>query len=740
MKLNQKTYPLEGLNPLIIGRGPVRLEAVEVFTSLHVKKMGILLSRQDAYAYPYAQAPELKCLPENCHVHLVDDYIPHNESIHDFLDAILAICKQEGYRSVFAGYGFFSENPALAKAVQDAGLYFIGPSASVSEKAGAKDKAKITAKSVGASCVPGENALLGLAYMMQDMAIDDFEYFSFSRKMAEKWCEKHQGFDGQSYDQILQQLQRKVENGLNAHEQLVDDKWVIQAVLFSLFKLWKEFPTYSIRIKAIYGGGGKGQRVIAPETTEEHIKEALQSVWIESNVNSTLSNKSCVIELNIESIRHWEVQLIGNGRWCVALGGRDCSIQRHEQKLIEFSLSEATLKGQDLETLKALQADAIKFGRAVGLDSVSTYEAIVNTQDQRHFFMEMNTRLQVEHRVSELLYGLRFSLGEQTIYVDHLIHVMALLAVYGHDLPEPELVPKHNHSLEVRINAMNKALKPAPGGLIESWSQSHAHEIRDDQGISRLNPDTDYPMPYFISGSYDSNLALSLVVGHSFDACVAQMLHVLNLMDIAGRHVELNREALIGMLSVIQARQSHWHAPAVFSTAWAGQYLVLAAHLQLHLNELQLAQLNPHRVIAWALTGDDAILWPFPGCIDSSSLAKLKHLLADFKIIEKIQPEVFTSLQITPSAELILDPPVEQGDGEIRSPQSGVYYGQSAPGEPAFITLGQLIKKGETLYIIEAMKMFNTIKAPFDMIVEDLFFENTAVVQKGDVICKFRHA
>ena len=73
MKLNQKTYPLEGLNPLIIGRGPVRLEAVEVFTSLHVKKMGILLSRQDAYAYPYAQAPELKCLPENCHVHLVDD-------------------------------------------------------------------------------------------------------------------------------------------------------------------------------------------------------------------------------------------------------------------------------------------------------------------------------------------------------------------------------------------------------------------------------------------------------------------------------------------------------------------------------------------------------------------------------------------------------------------------------------------------------------------------------------------
>ena len=415
------------------------------------------------------------------------------------------------------------------------------------------------------------------------------------------------------------------------------------------------------------------------------------------------------------------------------------AVSRHEQKLIEFSLSEETLTGKDLVTLKALQKDAIKFGEAVGLDSVSTYEAIVNTQDHRHFFMEMNTRLQVEHRVSELLYGLRFNIEGQTLYVDNLIHVMALLTVYGHHLPEPELVPKHKFSLEVRLNAMNKALKPAPGGLIQHWSQPHAHEIRDDQGISRLNPDTGYAMPYFISGAYDSNLALSLVAGHSYETCIAQMMQVLNMMAISGRQIEVNREPLLGMLAVMQSRQRHWNADHAFSTAWVGQYLILAAQLQLLLNDAQLTKLNPHRVIAWALTGEDTILWSLPGSLDQSAKKNLTLLLDDFNILDKIQPEAFQALQISPAPEYILDPPVAQEDGEIRSPQSGVYYGQSSPGQPAFLKKGQVISKGETLYIIEAMKMFNTIKAPCDMIIEDIFFENATVVQKGDVICKFRH-
>src|SRR5262249_49646873 len=136
-------------------------------------------------------------------------------------------------------------------------------------------------------------------------------------------------------------------------------------------------------------------------------------------------NKNMLIELNVEQTRHNEIQILGNGAWCIALGGRDCSLQMHEQKLVEVSITQegfdvaiaAAHRAGDERRVRQLEADrtmlqqmelaAQRFGQAVKLDSASTFECIV--EGSSHYFMEVNTRIQVEHRVSELCYALRFT-------------------------------------------------------------------------------------------------------------------------------------------------------------------------------------------------------------------------------------------------------------------------------------------------------------------------------------------
>ena len=136
------------------------------------------------------------------------------------------------------------------------------------------------------------------------------------------------------------------------------------------------------------------------------------SVLIESKAVGVGDNKNFLIELNFENTRHNEIQLIGNGEWCIDLGGRDCSLQMHEQKLLEVSLTEEMLEAAaveyesagkqkqakvmhtDLNILRSMCKQAEEFGKALKLDSVSTFECIV--EGSEHYFMEVNTRIQVE--------------------------------------------------------------------------------------------------------------------------------------------------------------------------------------------------------------------------------------------------------------------------------------------------------------------------------------------------------
>ena len=133
-------------------------------------------------------------------------------------------------------------------------------------------------------------------------------------------------------------------------------------------------------LKAIGGGGGKGQRIVAlgdAEKTPELVREILNEV----KTTGVGDNKNVLVELNIETTRHQEIQVIGNGDWCITLGGRDCSLQMHEQKLLEVSVTresllaaqqrakhsgaeeEAAVLAQDIVTLDAMEDEATRFRR-----------------------------------------------------------------------------------------------------------------------------------------------------------------------------------------------------------------------------------------------------------------------------------------------------------------------------------------------------------------------------------------
>jgi len=315
-------------------------------------------------------------------------------------------------------------------------------------------------------------------------------------------------------------------------------------------------------------------------------------------------NKNVLIELNIEQTRHNEIQLLGNGKWCISLGGRDCSLQMHEQKLLEISVTQEALAAgiakaekagkaeeaaalkTDLEILKRMEDDAARFGAAVGLDSASTFECIVDRD--RYYFMEVNTRIQVEHRVTELCYSLRFTNpddAKDSFVVESLVEAMALLARHKERLPKPTRVPRFTASAESRLNATDASLSPHAGGLIRYWSKPIEGEIRDDQGISMPNPDTGMFMRYLVAGAYDSNVALLLTKGEDRLASYIQLSKVLGKTSLRGVNLATNLQFHYGLVNWFIGQ----NVMAKPTTRFVVPYLTLVGQLKDEGNKLDTA-------------------------------------------------------------------------------------------------------------------------------------------------------
>jgi biotin carboxyl carrier protein len=187
---------------------------------------------------------------------------------------------------------------------------------------------------------------------------------------------------------------------------------------------------------------------------------------------------------------------------------------------------------------------------------VSTFESIVD--GERSYFMEMNTRIQVEHRVTEQVYRLKFrdpADPQDIFYVDSLIEAMALLSLHGDRLDKPERVMRHRSGAEVRINATNAALQPHAGGVIVGWSPATGNEIRDDQGIGIANPDTGAFIHYRLAGAYDSNIALVITDGQSRKDTLERLAEILRRTELRGYDLETNLLVHYGLLNWMLGRQ-----------------------------------------------------------------------------------------------------------------------------------------------------------------------------------------
>ena len=275
------------------------------------------------------------------HVEMADEAVnigpPPASTSYLVIDNILAACRQTCAEAVHPGYGFLSERAAFAEALEDAGIVFIGPNPRAIAAMGDKIESKKIAAAAGVATVPGH---LG--------TVDS------------------------------------------------EDEAVAAAREIGL----------PVMIKASAGGGGKGMRIAR---TIEEVREGLARA--RSEAAASFGDDRILIERFIENPRHIEIQVLGDRHGNVIhLGERECSIQRRNQKIVEEAPSPAV----DAPLRAEMGAQAVALAKAVGYDSAGTVEFVFGGERQ-FYFLEMNTRLQVEHPVTELVTGI--DLVEQMIRV-----------------------------------------------------------------------------------------------------------------------------------------------------------------------------------------------------------------------------------------------------------------------------------------------------------------------------------
>ena len=275
---------------------------------------------------------------------------------------------------------------------------------------------------------------------------------------------------------------------------------------------------YPVIIKASAGGGGKGIRVV---NTADELENAYEIVKQEAK--NSFNDDEIYIEKCIQNPRHIEIQILADEHGNVVhLGERDCTIQRNHQKIIEETPSPVI----DDKLRKKMGEDAIKVAKTAGYSSCGTVEFLVD-KDGNYYFMEMNTRIQVEHPITEMRTGIDI--------VKEQIKIAA-----GEELKYKQKDIKFKgHSIECRINAENpsKNFRPCPG-KIEGLHLPGGNGIRIDTAIYD---------GYVIPSSYDSMIAKIITYGSTRNEAISKMKRALEEVVIEG--IETNRDFLLEIIN-----------------------------------------------------------------------------------------------------------------------------------------------------------------------------------------------
>ena len=606
---------------------------------------------------------------------------PANQSYLKMENVMEAI-RRKSIDAVHPGYGFLSENAAFARALRNEGVVFIGPSVEAIESMGDKIESKKLAQAAGVSTVPGYLGVIA---------------------------------DVKEATKIAEQI---------------------------------GFP---VMLKAAAGGGGKGMRIV------KSAKEVEQAFTSASNeARNSFGDARVFIEKFIEKPRHIEIQILADKHGTVlCLGERECSIQRHNQKVIE----EAPSPFIDEKTRAKMYAESIALVRKVGYYSAGTIEFIVD-QDKNFYFLEMNTRLQVEHPVTEYITGL------------DLVEWMIRIA-NGEKLPfKQEDIILKGSAIECRVYAEDpsRGFLPSSGRLVTYQEPKTSPNVRVDTGVYAGGE---------VSQFYDAMIAKLITYGPTRAEAIDRMHAALGEYVIAGISHNISfLEALIshekfkeGDISTNFIAQ-HW--PGGFSGATLDEWskrVMLAIGAFAYLKDARRAASisgqakgRPRQIGTRWVVGVDNDFFPidthetkfgmgithndrkinlitewvlgstlFQGVIDDRVVnAKIHYTPGGFQIdysgascrVTVRTPRVAELGKFMPAAELRAKPT------QLTSPIAGKMVALKCK-------VGDKVKAGEELAIIEAMKMENVIYSDHDVTIKKIHVNNGDSLMSGQLVMEF---
>ncbi len=591
------------------------------------------------------------------------------------IQRIVDACRASGAEAVHPGYGFLSENPDFVEAVEQAGLVFIGPPASAIRAMGLKDAAKKLMEAAGVPVVPGYHG------------------------------------DEQSPDALAAQAER---------------------------------IGYPVLIKARAGGGGKGMRRV--EDPRE-FKAALEGAQREGQ--ASFGDPRVLVEKYLMRSRHIEIQVFGDHHGnALHLFERDCSLQRRHQKVIE----EAPAPGMPETMRRTMGEAAVTAAKAIGYAGAGTVEFIADVADglraDRFFFMEMNTRLQVEHPVTELITGqdlvewqLRVASGEP------LPAVQEDLAITG-------------WAFEARIYAEDaaKGFLPATGTL--AYLSLPDARARVDSGVRQGDVITPY---------YDPMIAKLIVHGPNRGAALNQLTAALADCHVAGAVTNLGFLSRLcrdqgfvagdvdtdlidrNLATLIAEPEPPREAVVLAALAYLGitrppnnasPWDSLAGwRLWSEAKQYALLEREGQRVelLVGARGHNSYQVEDGDGSLNIAVLGRSGHAFSfnlDGRVVGAtlVEHGQWVSVFLEGGAYSFAMPDRladdEQGDAvgdQLIAPMPGLVKVVST-------RTGASVTKGDTLIVMEAMKMELTLKAPRDGVVAELFVDQGEQVSDGTVL------
>jgi 3-methylcrotonyl-CoA carboxylase alpha subunit len=662
---------------LIANRGEIACRIIRT-----ARKMGIatvaVYSDADAKALHVQQADEA--------VHIGAS--PATES-YLRIDKIIAAAKATGADAIHPGYGFLSENPDLPEACKAAGVIFIGPSAAAMRALGGKAAAKDLAIKAGVPVVPG--------------------------------------FQGKAQDlKTLTAEAKKIG--------------------------------YPVMIKAVAGGGGRGMRLVEREAD---LSTLLDSAKREAA--SAFGNDHVLLEKVVVKPRHIEVQVFGDSHSNVVhLFERDCSLQRRNQKVIE----EAPAPGMSPALRETMCAAAVTLAKSVGYEGAGTVEFLVEggalSPDAPWYFIEMNTRLQVEHPVTEEITGLDL--------VEWQFRVAA-----GKKLPlTQDKITMSGHAIEVRLCAEDPAngFMPSVGRVDDFDVMLVDDDTRVEQGVESGDE---------VSPFYDSMIAKIIVRAADRPAAVGQMIDDLCRLYVFG--IRTNTSFLVNLLSLRAVKAAALDTGLIARELSAltdqrvSHQLLERAVSDMFMNRSFAGGERPNiyiqnATVPGAWDGRDAFrLGPHPAqsvdVVVNGELRKLGyHWVEDTKQgYARAKPQIFDAGGVptlagvedknayirrngrlpvvlfergrrlefawpTYDASAIDD---GSGTGAVRAPINGRVAKLS-------VKAGDKVAKGDTIAIVEAMKMEHVLTAAIDGVIEKVGVSEGAQVNQGAMIANITAA